>query len=221
ERIVSSLARGVIIIWLFVVLILTSSYTASLTSNLTVQQMEPSITDVQCLVASRAVVGYQRGSFVGHYLQEQLNFHETQLKQYSSPDEHAEALSKGPNNGGVAAIFDELPYIRLFLSTRCGFTMVGPTYRTSGLAFVFRKGSPWVSEISRSMLKLSESADMQRIQNKWFNMTACSTQYGAPVESNRLGMKSFWGLHLITGTASVVALVSFIRRLLYKYTRGH
>ncbi|KAH9313521.1 hypothetical protein KI387_022148, partial [Taxus chinensis] len=221
ERIVSSLARGVIIIWLFVVLILTSSYTASLTSILTVQQMEPSITDMQCLVANRAPVGYQRGSFVGHYLQEQLNFHETQLKQYSSPDEYAEALSKGPNNGGVAAIFDELPYIRLFLSTRCGFTMVGPTYRTGGLAFVFRKGSPWVSEISRSVLKLSESADMQRIQNKWFNMTACITQSGAPVESNRLSMKSFWGLYLITGTASVVALVSFIGRLLYKYTRGH
>ncbi|KAH9319674.1 hypothetical protein KI387_021443, partial [Taxus chinensis] len=114
ERIVSTMARAVVIIWLFVVLILTSSYTASLTSMLTVQQMEPTITDVQSLLASRAPVGYQLGSFVGDFLQEQLRFHESQLKPYSSPEEYSAALSKGPSNGGVAAIFDELPYIRVF-----------------------------------------------------------------------------------------------------------
>ncbi|XP_057833805.1 glutamate receptor 2.7 [Cryptomeria japonica] len=218
ERIVSSLARGVVIVWLFVVLILTSSYTASLTSILTVQQMKPTVTDVQFLLNSRAHVGYQRGSFVGHYLQEQLGFRQDQLHEYNSPQEYAQALSKDPKDGGVAAIFDEIPYIRIFLSSQCGFTIAGPVYRTGGLGFVFQKGSPLVSEISRSVLELSESAEMQRLQNKWFNMTEC-TKPGAQVDSNRLSMQSFWGLYLITGTASIVALLLFLGRLIYNYTR--
>lgn len=43
EKIKSTLGRAVLIIWLFVVLIVTSSYTASLTSILTVQQLFPTI----------------------------------------------------------------------------------------------------------------------------------------------------------------------------------
>uniref|UniRef100_A0A0D6QSG0 Glutamate receptor n=1 Tax=Araucaria cunninghamii TaxID=56994 RepID=A0A0D6QSG0_ARACU len=218
ERIVSSLARGVVIVWLFVVLILTSSYTASLTSILTVKQMEPAIADVQSLIGSRAPVGYQKGSFVGRYLQEQLGIHPSQLHDYSSPEDYATALSKGPKNGGVAAIFDEIPYIRVFVSTHCGYTTIGPTYRTGGFGFVFPKGSSFVSDVSKAVLDLSESSEMQRIQNKWFNMTAC-TKAGAQVDSDRLSMESFWGLYLLTGTASVVALLLCIARLLYNYTR--
>jgi len=136
ERIVSSLSRLVIIIWLFVVLILTSSYTASLTSILTVQQMKPTITSVESLRASGAPVGYQDRSFVREYLQDQLGIDPKNLKNYSTAEGFADALTNGPDNGGVAAIFQEIPYVRLFLSKQCGYTMVGPTYRTGGLGFV-------------------------------------------------------------------------------------
>ncbi|KAG8375362.1 hypothetical protein BUALT_Bualt10G0092200 [Buddleja alternifolia] len=46
ERVISNLSRVVMIIWLLVVLILTQSYTASLASMLTVQQLHPTVTDV-------------------------------------------------------------------------------------------------------------------------------------------------------------------------------
>eukprot|EP01018_Ginkgo_biloba_P014871 Gb_39752 [translate_table: standard] len=183
ERIVSSLARMVTIIWLLVVLILTSSCTASLTSILTVQQMKPTIEDVSYLRAAGFAAGYQDGSFVEHYIQEMF------------AEDFAGALS----NGSVAAIFDEIPYIREFLSTQCGYTMVGPNYRT---------GIP----------KGFSARHLQRIQSKWFNNTAC-TNPGAKVVSNRLSMESFWGLYLITGTASIVALILFFSRLLCNFIR--
>ncbi|MBA0848200.1 hypothetical protein Goshw_029625, partial [Gossypium schwendimanii] len=41
EKVVSNLGRFVVIIWCFVVLVLTQSYTASLTSLLTVEQLQP------------------------------------------------------------------------------------------------------------------------------------------------------------------------------------
>ncbi|KAJ0031596.1 hypothetical protein Pint_12580 [Pistacia integerrima] len=45
ERVISNLGRFVVIVWCFVVLILTQSYTASLTSLLTVQRLQPTISD--------------------------------------------------------------------------------------------------------------------------------------------------------------------------------
>jgi hypothetical protein len=59
EKLESNLSRFVVIIWVFVVLILTSSYTASLTSMLTVQKLQPAVTDVRELQRTGAFVEYQ------------------------------------------------------------------------------------------------------------------------------------------------------------------
>ncbi|KAK1556991.1 hypothetical protein Q3G72_015757 [Acer saccharum] len=56
ERIYSNLTRVAVVVWLFVVLILNSSYTASLSSMLTVKRLKPSVTDIQCLQV------FQKGS---------------------------------------------------------------------------------------------------------------------------------------------------------------
>jgi ionotropic glutamate receptor len=126
----------VVIIWVFVVLILTSSYTASLTSMLTVQQLQPTLTDVNELIRRGDYVGFQEGSFVSSELKK-MNFDDSRLRSYSTPDQYAQALSKGSANGGVAAIFDEIPYLKLFLSQYCdSYAMVGPIYKDAGFGFV-------------------------------------------------------------------------------------
>lgn len=136
EKVVSNLARFVVIIWVFVVLILSQSYTASLTSMLTVQNLQPTFTDVNELIKSGEHVGYLEGSFVFGLLK-QMKFDESKLKRYNSSEEYDEALSKGSANGGIAAVIDEIPYIRLFLAKYCSkYTMVGPTYKTGGFGFV-------------------------------------------------------------------------------------
>lgn len=136
EKITSNLARFVLILWFFVVLILTQSYTASLASLLTVQQLQPTITDVNWLIKSGQYVGYQDGSFVIDILK-RLGFREDRLRSYSSPEECNELFLKGSANGGIAAAFDEVPYMQLFLSHYCSkYTMIEPTFKTDGLAFV-------------------------------------------------------------------------------------
>ncbi|GLJ24196.1 hypothetical protein SUGI_0461440 [Cryptomeria japonica] len=215
EKIMRNASRIVIIIWLFVVLILTSNYTANLTSILTVKQMTPTVTSVESIRNGGVAVGYQTRSFVGEYLQQHFGIAKNKLKFYSTPQEYAEALTKGPNNVGVAAIFDEIPYIRLFLSQQCGYTMVGPTYRIGGLGFVFPKGSPLLSDISRAVLMVSEDKEMQKIEAMYFNDTLCASP-AATVDSNRLSIYSFWGLFLITGTISMLALIEFFCRPVYE-----
>jgi ionotropic glutamate receptor/U3 small nucleolar RNA-associated protein 19 len=126
----------VIIIWLFVVLIIQSSYTASLTSILTVQQLTSPITGIDNLVASDEPIGFQTGSFAENYLLQELGVSKSRLRALGSPDAYKRALDLGPGNGGVMAIVDERPYIELFLLEHPKFAVVGSEFTKSGWGFV-------------------------------------------------------------------------------------
>ncbi|KAG8640631.1 glutamate receptor 3.4 isoform X3 [Manihot esculenta] len=133
ENTASTLGRMVLIIWLFVVLIINSSYTASLTSILTVQQLTSRIEGIDSLISSTEPIGVQEGSFAWNYLIDELNIAESRLVKLQNQDEYFSALKRGPKAGGVAAIVDELPYIELFLSsTNCKFRTVGQEFTKSG-----------------------------------------------------------------------------------------
>lgn len=132
----STLGRGVILIWLFVVLIINSSYTASLTSILTVQQLSSPISGIDSLKASDEPIGFQVGSFAERYLIEDIGISKSRLVALGSPEAYAKALLLGPNKGGVAAIIDERPYVEIFLSTQCTFRIVGQEFTRSGWGFV-------------------------------------------------------------------------------------
>ncbi|ESW28245.1 hypothetical protein PHAVU_003G270800 [Phaseolus vulgaris] len=106
EKTVSTLGRLVLIIWLFVVLILNSSYIASLTSILTVEQLSSPVKGIESLVISNDRIGFLRGSFAESYLTEELNIHRSRLVPLNSPSEYEKALKDGPANGGVTAIID-------------------------------------------------------------------------------------------------------------------
>lgn len=137
ENTVSTLGRLVLIIWLFVVLIINSSYTASLTSILTVQQLTSRIEGIDTLISSTEPIGIQDGSFAWNYLIDELNIAASRLVKLKSQADYAIALQRGPSGGGVAAIVDELPYIELFLSsTNCKFRTVGSEFTKSGWGFV-------------------------------------------------------------------------------------
>lgn len=135
---ISNLTRFVLIVWIFVVLVLSNSYTASLTSLLTVQQLQPTATAISDLINRGSFIGYQEGSFTYERLKEYVN--ESKLRVLRTSEDYIEALS----NGSVSAVVDELPYLRLVRSTNCSsskFRMVGLTNRTAGFGFVSTKSS--------------------------------------------------------------------------------
>ena len=137
ERVMSNWTRFIVIIWVFVVLILSQSYTANLASMLTVRRMQPTVIDVKEILRNDLSVGYLNISFVKDFLIKNLNFKKNMLKGYKTPEEYREALLKGTRNGGVDAVIDELPYLKIFLAKYCSnFQIVGPTYQTAGFGFV-------------------------------------------------------------------------------------
>ncbi|XP_011082028.2 glutamate receptor 2.7-like [Sesamum indicum] len=217
EKVVSNLARFVLVIWFLVVLILTQSYTASLASMLTVQQLQPTLTDVNELIRNKEYVGYQEGSFV-YGLLKRLNFDESRLLPYNSPEQWDELFSKGTGNGGIAAAFEEIPYINVFLAKYCSkYTTVGPTYKTDGFAFVFPIGSPLVPDVSRAILNITEGEKMVEIEKKWFGNNAKCTNSVNLLSSESLGLDSFWGLFMIVGITAVSALMIHVIRFLHDH----
>lgn len=132
ENTVSTLGRMVLFFWLFVVLIINSSYTASFTSILTVQQLAPAITGIESLIITNDRIGYQVGSFAENYLVRELNIARSRLTALGSAEEYADAL----NQGRVDAIVDERPYVDLFISENCMFQIVGQNFADRGWGFV-------------------------------------------------------------------------------------
>lgn len=136
EDTVSSLSKMVMIVWLFLLMVITASYTASLTSILTVEQLSSPITGIDSLIASNWPIGFQVGSFTYNYLTDNLYVSKSRLISLGSPEEYATALKKGPSGGGVAAIIDELPYVELFLSNETDFGIIGQPFARSSWGFV-------------------------------------------------------------------------------------
>ncbi|CAN6457600.1 unnamed protein product [Victoria cruziana] len=215
ERLTSNLARFVMIVWVFVVLILTSSYTASLTSMLTVRHSQPAVTDVHTLIRNGDFVGYQRGSFVSGLLK-QLKVDESKLRPYSSYEEYKDALSKGSKNGGVAAIFDESPFAKAFLAKYCsGFTVVGPIYKTGGIAFAFPRGSNLVADVSRAMLNATDRYRMKT----WLGNTEPCQDPGSEGNFTSVSLSSLWSLFFVTGMVSIGALIIHCFNYISEYIR--
>ncbi|KAF5950621.1 hypothetical protein HYC85_012614 [Camellia sinensis] len=213
EKVVSNLARFVVIIWCFVVLILTQSYTASLSSMLTVHRLEPSITDVQQLIKKGHPVGYPNASFVDDILKG-MEFSESQLKGYQTVYGD---LNVAFSNKSIVAAFDEIPYLKPFIGRHCSnYTMVPPTYKTGGFGFAFRKGSPLVRNVSTAILHVIEEGKMSEIEKKWLLSDSCPDSSNT-VSSSSLSVNSFKGLFVIVGVAASFALIIFMAMLAYEH----
>ncbi|KAF3446141.1 hypothetical protein FNV43_RR11320 [Rhamnella rubrinervis] len=218
ERVVSNLARFVVIIWVFVVLILTQSYTASLSSILTVRQLQPTVTDLDQLRTNGYTVGYINGSFVYDLL---INngFDKNKIKAFDTAEECDELLSKGTAKGGIAAAIDETPNMKIFHARYCSrYTMIGPIFKTDGFGFAFPRGSPLVGDISRAILNVTEGDEMKKIENKWLmDWASCPLDSKPSITSSSLSLDSFWGLFLIAGVSSLSALVIFAVLFIFKH----
>ncbi|KAK1567786.1 hypothetical protein Q3G72_016622 [Acer saccharum] len=214
ERLLSNWSKFVVIIWVFVVLILTSSYRATLTSMLTIQQIQ---------LGSNDYVGFH--SFV--IATSNITFDNSRLKEFNSPEEYADALSKGSEKGGVSAILDEIPYVKIFLAHYpAHYTMVVPINppSTNGFGFAFPKGSPLVADISRAIVSLREEGKLKMLEDYWFSYfssnqpSAYMNQDSSSIPSS-LSVKRFGGLFLIAGISSTLVLSIFF--LCFVYRKRH
>ncbi|GMY37617.1 glutamate receptor 2.7 [Fagus crenata] len=200
EKIYSNLTRLVIIVWLCVVLILSSSYTANLSSMLTVQKLQPNVTDIEWLKMNNLKIGCDGDSFVRTYLENVIKFKPENIVNVSSQDLYPGEFKS--NN--ISAAFLELPYEKVFINKYCkDYTATIRTNRFGGLGFVFPKGSPIARDFSKAILKLSENGETKFLEDEWLT------------PSKDLGLQSYWVLYLISfATSTICLLLSIFRSII-------
>ncbi|KAL6332020.1 hypothetical protein AAG906_020377 [Vitis piasezkii] len=137
-------------------------------------------------------IGYQKGSLAREVVNN-LNFANSSLQTYGSIEAYAHALTEGSKKGGVSAIIDEIPYIKLFLAQYGDqYTMIEPEYlTTNGFGF------------------LREDGKLDMIQQTWFQDQSICKKQESPTKPSILDSYSFRGLFLVTGTSSTLALIIF------------
>ncbi|XP_040364559.1 glutamate receptor 2.8 [Rosa chinensis] len=215
-RVYSNLARFVMTVWIFVVLVLTINYTASLTSLYTVEKFQPTVTTLNDLLRNGDNVGYVRNYVRG--ILNQVGFDNSKLKAFDTMEEIDEALSKGSANGGIAAVVDESPNMKIFIAKYCKkYTMLGPFFKTDGFAFVFPKHSPLVRDVSQALLNVTEGELIMNIENKWFKKESHCQDLNTNVSSKSLGTDSFWVLFVFVGLVSTLALIIFVASFIYRH----
>jgi glutamate receptor, ionotropic, plant len=126
-KILNRCSKVVLVMWLCMIFIVVQIFTATLSSWLTLDQLRPR------LPTSYENAGYQRGSFIRDLLIQRYNCSGERLTALNSYEDIRNALS----NGSVNAVFDELPYIDIFLSKYGSeYMKFGPMNQESGMAFV-------------------------------------------------------------------------------------
>ncbi|KAJ0262926.1 Glutamate receptor 2.4 [Hirschfeldia incana] len=224
ERVLSLSARVVVISWYFIVLVLTQSYTASLSSLLTTQQLNPTETSMKNLLAKGGPVGYQRDSYILGKLRES-GFPKSRLVPFNSAQECEELLRNGPSKGGVSAAFMEVPYVKVFLGQYCKkYRMVEVPFDVDGFGFVFPIASPLVADVSRAILKVAESNKATQLEDAWFKNIdeTCPDPITNPdpnptVTFRRLGLDSF---RVLFAAAAVVWFIALLRFVVYFFMKN-
>ncbi|KAL6197223.1 hypothetical protein ACLB2K_032832 [Fragaria x ananassa] len=214
EKVYSNLTRIVFIVWLFVVLILSSSYTANLSSMLTIRRLSPNVTDIEMLRRTNSLVGCDKDSFVRNYLENVLGFNRNAVVVIKSSCEPEEIRQKN-----LSAVFLELPYAQVFMDKHKGYTLTQPTYNFGGFSFVFQKGSPITRDFSKIILDLLENGEVRKLQNQWLTSNNRPTNTTSDMPES-LSLKSFWGLFVISGATStfclLIALAIWLKKLCHQ-----
>ncbi|XP_028766552.1 glutamate receptor 2.7 [Neltuma alba] len=204
EQMHSNLSRVVMAAWLLLVMVLTSSYTASLSSMLTVQQLQPNVTSIEWLKRNNVKIGCDGDSFVRTYLEKVEKFNPENIINLSSEYNYDDAFK----SNSITAAFLELPYEKVYISTYCKeYSGSAPTSRFGGLGFIFQKGSPLTKDVSKAILQLSERGELTNLEAKWLHRSNECTNNSSSNDTQSLKLKSFWVLFVISGVISTICLL--------------
>nr|KAJ0199758.1 hypothetical protein LSAT_V11C600309320 [Lactuca sativa] len=202
EKLQNNLSRFVFIVWVLVVLVLTSSYTATLSSVLTLQQI--GMKDIS--------TGLEGLSPLGGVAFDKLKVFNANLSKIYTAKDYARVLT----SGGVDVVVAEIPYIKsnLALYSAADFSLIKTASTTNGFGFAFQKGSTLAREMSTQIARMREDGTLKAFEDKWLKRQSAvmSTEFSSP-SPKVLDIYGLRGLFLISGVSMVLALLLSIIHL--------
>ncbi|XP_059638945.1 glutamate receptor 2.8-like [Cornus florida] len=198
EGIRHNYTRVVVVVWLFVVLIVTQSYTANFSSMLTISRLSP---NVDSLIKDNAVVGCYGNSVVKDYLVNVLHFKRENVRDdIATKRQYLESFI----DGSISAAFLEVPYAEAIACQ------------------VFQKGSPIAANVSKAILTLMEDGSLKQLEDEYCPTSwDCSNFQTAKEKGRSLSLQNFWGLYIFYIAISTICLLLFIVHLLNNLRHHH
>ena len=156
----SALGRIVAVIWMFTSVVFIAYFTATVTTSLTVQQLQGNIKSPDDLVGKR--VATSSGSTSAVYLHQK----NIQVLESNRLAEAYEALLQGKAD---AVVFDAP--VLLYYASHEGkgkVKVIGTVFRQENYGIVFPPNSPYRKPINEALLTLQENGTYQELYQKWF-----------------------------------------------------
>jgi len=154
------MARVVAILWMFTGIAFVASYTAQLTTRLTVQQIRGAIEGPADLT------GRQVGTIANTYAVDYLRAHNVHVQTFNDPDQAFQALL----DKKVEAIVWESPVLRYYVSHegQGHAKLVGNEFYSGPIAILCQLNSPLRRQIDIALLALHQNGTYERLKRKWF-----------------------------------------------------
>jgi polar amino acid transport system substrate-binding protein len=153
--------RVMAVVWMFISVVFIAYFTATVTTSLTVEQLQSNIKGPQDLPGKR--VATIAGSTSANYLRQQ----KIDSKEFKQVDEAYTAL----NDSSIDAVVFDAP-ILLYYAAHDGkgkVQVVGNIFRKESYAIALPNGSPYRKPINNALLSLQENGKYQEIYDKWFS----------------------------------------------------
>jgi polar amino acid transport system substrate-binding protein len=152
-------ARALSIFWMFAGVVFVASYTAQLTTSLTVERILGSIEGPSDLPGKQ--VGTLAASIAADYLREQ----KAQVQEFV-PNELFKALLDKKVDAVVAAS----PLLAYYAAHegKARVKLVGPVFNSAPVAIELQLDSPLRKKIDGALIVLRENGTYQQIYDKWF-----------------------------------------------------
>lgn len=152
--------RAFAVIWMFVSVVFVSYFTANVTANLTVKQLERSISGPKDLIGKK--VATVAGSTAAAY----LATHEIKATEFPDFSSAVGAVE----TGAVRALVYDAPVL-MYYAAHAGkgrVETIGPVFRPENYGILFPTGSAWRKPVNAALLKLQESGQYRALYRKWF-----------------------------------------------------
>jgi polar amino acid transport system substrate-binding protein len=155
------IGRIVATIWMYVSVLFIAYFTATITSNLTVQQLKSSIQSVDDLPGKKVATVY--GSTAADYLKHA----QIDIKEVKQISQAFDALQTGKVD---AVVFDSP--ILLYYAAHEGkgkVDVVGPVFQPERYGILMAFNSPYRKPIDNSLLKMERNGTYKKLYDKWFS----------------------------------------------------
>jgi polar amino acid transport system substrate-binding protein len=152
--------RVLTIMWMIVGVVFIANFTAVITTNLTVSQIQGEVSSVDDLESGRVTT--VRGTTSDSYLRE-IGIVAVLV---DTADEAFAALERGDTD---AVVYDA-PILRYFAETegRGKVTVIGPVFDREYYGIALASDSPLTERIDRALLSMTEDGTYESIYERWF-----------------------------------------------------